>query len=200
MILHPAGHTVKGIPRPKFSKEAEKTVVGTGIIIPQAQALNEEDLVEFVPRNLSTKLESWVRHRVPRVAGLGRGGRRGAARSPLPSLCPPPLPWFLFPLPQSPPPRTAELELSLPSPATLGGGAKCRLFLALSEQSRLPGAERTRRGVTLTFFWKTALQESRRTKFQTPEHSSNQGLHRTESIWKKKYLVSMEKVARRKTN
>lgn len=27
---------------------------------------------------------------------------------------------------------------------------------------------------TLTFFWKTALQESSRTKFQIPEHSINQ--------------------------
>lgn len=28
--------------------------------------------------------------------------------------------------------------------------------------------------VTLAFFWKTALQESSRTKFRAPEHSTNQ--------------------------
>lgn len=117
----------------------------------------------LVPRNLSTELESRVRRRVPRearVAGPGRGGRRGAARSPLHALCPPspslapsnspPLPRFLFPLPRPPPPRTAELELSPPSRAASGGGAKPRLFLAPGEQSPLPGAERRGRGAEVS--------------------------------------------------
>lgn len=55
-------------------------------------------------------------------------------------------PLVSLPAPAAPSSRSAELELSPPSRAASGGGAKSRLFLAPGEQSRLPGAERTRRG------------------------------------------------------
>lgn len=79
----------------------------------------------------------------------GGGGRRGAARSPLPSLCtpsPPSPPLVSLPTPRPPPPCTAELQRSPPSRAASGGGAKSRLFPAPAEQSPRPVAERTRRG------------------------------------------------------
>lgn len=60
MILHRAGHTAKGIPRSKFSKEAEKTGVDTGIITPQAQAPNEEGLVEFLSSGILLNFQADV--------------------------------------------------------------------------------------------------------------------------------------------